>query len=127
MAWKVDVPAVLARHGLDPAAGEAALVAALAARGWTGQVERLESAPGATGRSRRFQATAFRPGEPRQHGCGAMDYRRASGRTAEGALGQVLAAVLVRGERPTGHPDRGGPRPRPAGRPRRPVAGDEAP
>ncbi len=97
MAWKKDVPAILARHGIDPAVGEAAMVAELAARGWTGQVEELAAAAGPTGRAPRFQATAFRAGVPGPHGCGATDYRRASGRTAEGALGRVLAAVLERG------------------------------
>ena len=32
MAWKKDVPAVLARHGIDPAAGEAAMSALEEAR-----------------------------------------------------------------------------------------------
>ena len=92
-----DVPAVLARHGIDPASGEAAMEAALAARGWTGRVEELGAAPGATGRARRFRALAFRAREPGDRGYGAIAYRRASGRTAEGALGRVLAAVLERG------------------------------
>ena len=111
MAWKKDVAAVLARHGVDPAANEAALAAALAARGWTGQVEELVAPPGPIGRARRFQATAFRAEEPRHHGRGAIQYRRASGRTAEGALGRVLAAVLERGDRPTGGLGPGGSRP----------------
>ena len=102
MVWKKDVPTELARHGIDPAANEAALVAELAAWGWIGQVEELVAPPGLIGRSRRFQATAFRAGKPGDRGYGAMAHHRASGRTAAGALGRVLAAVLERGDRPTG-------------------------
>ncbi|MDP9363524.1 MAG: hypothetical protein M3Q10_04720 [Chloroflexota bacterium] len=97
MARKLDVAAVLARHGIDPASNEAAMVAELAARGWTGQVEELVAPPGATGRTRRFRAMAFRPREPVGRAPCPRPYRRAKGRTAEGALGQVLAAVLERG------------------------------
>ncbi len=101
MAWKLDAPAVLARHGIDPVADEAALAAALAARGWTGRVEELGARPGATRLAHRYQATAFRTGEPGHGRYGTIQYRRATGRTAEGALGRVLAAVLERGDRLT--------------------------
>ncbi len=96
MARKLDVAGEHGRHGIDPAANEAAMVAELAARGWTEHVEELVAPPGATGRTRRFRAMAFRPREPGDRGHGARAYRRAKGRTAEGALGQVLAAVLER-------------------------------
>ena len=91
-----DVAAVLARHGVDPAADEAALVAALEARGWTAGAEELASPSGMTGRSPRYRALAFRRrADPRDQG--SHDHRRASGRTAAEALGRVLAAVLERG------------------------------
>jgi hypothetical protein len=91
-----DVPAVLARHGVDPDADAAALLAALEARGWEAGVE----GPGTdgAGRTPRFRALAFRRrAVPRDRGHGTQDHRQASGRTAEEALGRVLAAVLERG------------------------------
>ena len=89
MPHRPEVPAVLARHGVDPDAGEAALVAALAARGWTAQAE--ESADG---HLPRFRAVAFRARATVRRSPRSMDYRRGRGRTAAAALGWVLALVL---------------------------------
>ena len=90
------VPAVLARHGVAPDADAAALLAALEARGWAAGVE--GPAAGATGRAARFRALAFRRrAVPGDRGHWTQDHRRASGRTAEAALGRLLAAVLERG------------------------------
>jgi hypothetical protein len=91
-----DVPAVLARHGVDPAADAATLLAALEARGWEAAVE--GPAAGRAGKAARFRALAFRRrAVPRDRGHGTQDHRRASGRTAEEALGRVLAAALAGG------------------------------
>ena len=95
MAWKLDAPAVLARHGIDPAAGEAALLAELAARGWAARVEEAET--GRAGRAvRPYRALALRSPAGADGGRWPA-HRQASGRTAEAALGRVLAAVLERG------------------------------
>ena len=93
-----DVPAVLARHGVAPDADAATLLAELAARGWEAGVEGPDAITGQTGRSPRFRALAFRRrAVPRDRGHGTQDHRRGSGRTAEAALGRLLAAVLERG------------------------------
>ena len=99
-----DVPAVLARHGIDPDADAPTLLAALAARGWEARVEELATRPtGTTGLAPRFRVLALRtrpPGEvtgrPGHHV--AHRGRQAGGRTAA-ALGRVLAAVLERAGR----------------------------
>ena len=100
MPRQPDVAAVLARHGVDPAADAATLLAALEARGWEAGVEGADAPTGHTGRSPRFRALAIRrravPWD-RGRGHGMQDHRRASGRTAEEALGRVLAAVLEGG------------------------------
>lgn len=99
-----DVPAVLARHGIPPDADAATLLAAFEARGWEALVEEREE-----GGSRRlpvFRAFAFRRrpllvtggGSPWSH-----VHRQSSGRTAEGALRHVLAAVLEWEGRETSH------------------------
>ena len=93
-----DVPAVLARHGVAPDADAAALLAVLEARGWRAGVEGADAPTGHAGRSPRFRALAFRRrAVPMDRGQGTQDHRRASGRTAEAALGRLLAAVLERG------------------------------
>ncbi len=91
-----DAPAVLARHGVPPDADAETLLAALAARGWDARVEEQEV--GRADRNRRgprFRALAIRT---RAAGVdqGSHLHRQASGRTAEAALGKVLAAVLER-------------------------------
>jgi hypothetical protein len=91
-----DVPAVLARHGVDPDADAATLLARLEAEGWEAAVE--GPAAGRAGKAARFRALAFRRrAVPGDRGQWSQDHRRASGRTAEAALGRVLAAVLERG------------------------------
>ena len=93
-----DVPAVLARHGVAPDADAATLLAELAARGWEAGVEGSEAITGQTGRSPRFRALAFRRrAVPGDRGQWTQDHRRASGRTAEAALGRLLAKVLEAG------------------------------
>ena len=92
------VPAVLARHGIAPDADEAALLAALAARGWAAQVEEVSAARGGAAR---FRALATRARSPAEVAAGgrlrvAHDHVQGSGRTAEAALRRVLAAVLER-------------------------------
>ena len=95
-----DVPAVLTRHGIAPDADAPTLLAALAARGWEAQVEELPARPeGGTGRAPRFRVLALRPRpsettRPAYLSPGVHRHLRASGRTAEAALGKVLAAVL---------------------------------
>ena len=92
-----DAPAILARHGVPPDADAAALLAALAARGWEARVEELEvGRTGRGGASPRFRVLAIRS-RAAGDGYGSHDHRQASGRTAEEALGRVLAAVLERG------------------------------
>ena len=91
-----DAPAILARHGVPPDADADALLAALAARGWEARVEELEiGRADRTGYTPRFRALAVRPHDA--VGRGSHDHRQASGRTAEAALGRVLAAVLEHG------------------------------
>ena len=95
-----DVPSVLAHHGIDPAADEATLLAALEARGWTVRAEELAAPSGTTGRSPRFRALALRErlgGAADAAGHGVTEHRQASGRTAAEAFGRMLAAVLERG------------------------------
>ncbi len=94
-----DVPAILARHGIPPEADAATLLAALADRGWHAQVER-EVADDPRGRPPRYRALAFRR---RVEGVPDKAYefhahRQAVGRSAEDALGLVLATILERGE-----------------------------
>lgn len=94
----VDVPAVLTRHGIDPHADAATLLAALEARGWTARVEdRAEAGPGrARVRAfalRRRPAAMIAAEQDWSH-----DHCQASGRTTEEALGRVLAAALEREE-----------------------------
>jgi hypothetical protein len=92
----VDVPAVLTRHGIDPQADAATLLAELEARGWAASVEeRAEAGPGralfrALALWRRSAATIATEMD------WSHDHRQASGRTAEEALGRVLAAALER-------------------------------
>ena len=88
---------VLARNGIDPAAGDGGLVAleaTIAARGWTHRTE--ERAPGSTRRSR-YQALVFKRGE----GCSdprfpSMLAARGRGATEEAALAQAVARMLAR-------------------------------
>ena len=95
-------PAVLARHGIAPDADAATLLAALEARGWEARVEEMPTRPeGGTGPPSRFRVLALRtrpPGEvtdrPGHHV--AHRHLQASGRTAEEALGKLLAAALER-------------------------------
>ncbi len=92
----VAVPAVLARHGIDPTADAATLLAELAARGWEVRVEeRAEAGPGRA----LFRVLALRR-RPAAAVAAQMDWshdhRQASGRTAAEALGRVLAAALER-------------------------------
>jgi hypothetical protein len=87
---------VLARHGVDPAADAAALLARLEACGWEARVEGPPA--GRAGLAARFRALAFRRrAVPGDRGQWTQDHRRASGRTAEAALGRLLAKVLERG------------------------------
>ena len=91
-----DAPAVLARHGIAPDADADRLLAELAARGWEARVEELEAGAGrAGGRSPRFRVLAILPSTG-VSGRGSHDPLQASGRTAEAALGWVLAAALER-------------------------------
>ncbi len=88
---------MLARHGIDPDAEASTLLAELEARGWEASVEEREE--GGRHRQPAFRALALRrrpllaadDGSPWSH-----DHRQGSGRSAEGALRQVLAAVLER-------------------------------
>ncbi len=97
----LDVPAVLARHGIAPDADAATLLAALAARGWEARVEeRPVPAEGGTRRGPRFQALVIQTRPPEEIATLAVQrclhrHRQAGGRTAEQALGRVLAAVLA--------------------------------
>ena len=94
---RTDAAAVLARHGVDPGADATALLRALEARGWEASVEEAEVGPGgATGRALRFRALAFKR-RPDAANRGSHAHRQAGGRTAEEALGRVLAAVLELG------------------------------
>lgn len=88
-----QVPAVLARHGIDPAAGASELTAALAARGWEVTVEET-----AGGRHPRWRAMAFRHAAGGVMGAGLVASRRASGATAAAALGRLAAAILEAAE-----------------------------
>ncbi len=85
--------AVLARHGIDPAADETTLTAALAARGWQASVEETDGVRprdrNATARWRRDRGAGPYPGHL-QH----------TGPTAVEALATVLARDDGRGERP---------------------------
>ena len=97
-----DVPAVLARHGIAPDADAVTLLAALEARGWEARLEELPARPeGGTGRTPRCRALALqaRPAEEvaaAHPGHGSHRHLQGSGRTAEVALGRLLAAVLER-------------------------------
>ena len=93
---------LLARHGIAPDADEATLLAALAARGWEARVEELATRPeGGSGRAPRYRALALRTRPPEEvtdrpgHHV-AHRHLQAGGRTAEVALGKLLAAVLER-------------------------------
>ena len=94
-----DVPAVLARHGIAPDADAPTLLAELAARGWEARVEELAAPAGISGRAPRVRVLALRPRpfettRPAYLSPGTHRHLQASGRTAEAALGKVLAAVL---------------------------------
>ncbi len=96
MPRKADTPAVLARHGVDPGADAATLLARLEAGG--GEATVAGPGAGGAGRPPRFRALALRRrAVPRDRGHGTQDHRQASGRTAEEALGRLLAAVLEGG------------------------------
>ena len=92
-----DVPAVLARHGIDPDADAATLLAELRGRGWAVHVE--DRKEGGRRRQPRFRVLASRP-RPEvadgQRPPSAVIHQQGSGRTEAEALGQVLAAVLER-------------------------------
>ena len=92
-----DATAVLARHGIDPAADAAALLAALADRGWAARVEEIEG--GARGRPPRVRALALRPYPPGHVGLGwsGHEHLQASGWSKEEALVRLLAAAIGRG------------------------------
>ncbi len=88
------VAAVLARHGIDPAADETTLTAALAARGWQASVEETGRSPAAG--PKRDRAVATRP-----RGAGPYPgHLQHTGPTAVEALATVLARDDGRGERP---------------------------
>ena len=96
---RTDVPAVLARHGIDAEADAATLLAALADRGRRVHVE--DRREGGLRRQPRFRVLASRP-RPEvadgQRPPSALIHWQGSGRTEAEALGQVLAAVLERGD-----------------------------
>ena len=84
--------AVLARHGIDPAADELTLTAALAARGWQATVE--ETGRSAAAGPKRYRAVATRP-----RGAGPYPvHLQHTGPTAVEAFAAVLATVLERGD-----------------------------
>jgi hypothetical protein len=94
-----EIPAVLARHGIDPAADEVTLLAELAARGWEVRVE--DRRDDGVRLQPRYRAVAFRQrpsGTPGRRPPWLPDHHQGSGQTADGALRQVLAAVLAREE-----------------------------
>ena len=94
------VPAVLVRHGIAPDADAPSLLATLEARAWEARVEDLPARPeGGTGRAPRFRVLAIRRRPPEEvaatpPGPGSHRHLQASGRTAEHALGKLLAVVL---------------------------------
>lgn len=94
-----EIPAVLTRHGIAPEADEATLLAELAARGW--EVRVADRRDDGVRLQPRYRAGAFRQrptGAPGRRQPWLLDHHQGSGRTADGALRQVLAAVLAREE-----------------------------
>ena len=97
---RTDVAAVLARHGVDPGADATALLRALEVRGWEASVEEMGVEVGRPrGRWSRYRALTFkrRPAPDVGADRGSHAHYQAGGRTAEEALGRVLAAVLELG------------------------------
>ena len=94
-----DAPAVLRRHGIDPATGVVGLTAALAERGWA---VRLEEGDGGLSvkSARRWRALAMRPRPPRAAPMypAFSDHVQGRGRIEAEALARALAAALKRDE-----------------------------
>ena len=101
MPEKVDVAAVLTRHGVPPDADAPTLLAELAARGWEAHVEEPPAGGGRRlgwGRRARVLAVRRRP-DPMalpDRAYPAHEHLQATGVTAEAALARVLAAMLAR-------------------------------
>ena len=87
---RANAAAVLVRHGVDPAADETTLIAALAARGWQVSVDEVALSRGRQGQ--RYRAV----GRHRDPARRAPRHLQHSGRTAAEALARALATVLER-------------------------------
>ena len=102
MPPKLDVAAVLARHGVPPEADAPTLLAELAARGWEVRVEEPAAADrGRVGWGRRVRALGLRrraeAAAARSPGYGSHDHLQAAGPTEAAALARLLARVLDQG------------------------------
>ena len=94
-----DVPGVLRRHGLDPAASVAGLTAELAARGWVVALEEMETSAGNRPAQRwRALATRTRPAGAARTFAGFPEHLQGRGPTEAEALARVLASALVHDE-----------------------------